>query len=363
MLSFGVLFFSLVEIMVPRRPCWMGQSRAGGAEAQIEPWGESPCPAPAGRGGRDAEEPPWETEAGEGGLPAASPRTLRPCQTSCCRSGGGSGGGSAERTGPAWPPGQARCARRGEGLQNHGAGAGEEVGSSPPPAGPLTWHAGARRAELVELAAAAAGAAARRAQSRHLPYGGGGEAGREGPRPVRDPAPGGLHAARGAGVLCLRASGAPRASVAGPAPGVPSPPPRLPRPPSLGLTSLRERARAGVCRLLPSRASLMALGSPIEAGRGRGGLGLRVSRLRVPLPGARRSAVRVSMASSLGAWETKEAGGRPSLLGCRPAHLPPAPLRPPPHSPPSARLVQAPSGQVARLGMRGGRKGPRGEFT
>lgn len=75
MLSLGLLFFSLVEIMVPRAP----QAVVGGGE--LSPGGTR-CWATAGGGkGNEAQAPPMETEARGEGCPHGLPCALRPCQT------------------------------------------------------------------------------------------------------------------------------------------------------------------------------------------------------------------------------------------------------------------------------------------
>lgn len=79
MLSFGLLFFSLVEIMVPRVP----QAVVGGDKAALEEGGEAQTesgdwgPGSDGGGaGKDAQEPPRETEAWEEGCPCGLLPTL-----------------------------------------------------------------------------------------------------------------------------------------------------------------------------------------------------------------------------------------------------------------------------------------------
>lgn len=251
------------------------------------------------------------------GEPPASPAHCGPAQRSGCHSGWGAGRGLGREGGDGLaegPPGRGPSRASGRGPS------GPEERWGPRSARrPLTWRAGVLWAEL-----AATGAAARLAQSRPLPRGGGGEAGREGPRPARDPAPGGLEAALGAGALCLDASGAPRASVAVPAP--PAPAPLV-----SGSPGSRSPAGAGMGRGLRAPPLPDLSDGPGEPHRGRAlgdCPGLRVSRLSAPLS-RRAFPWRAPGRPSL--RETKEAGGGgpPSLPGPRTAHRPPVPCAPP----------------------------------
>jgi hypothetical protein len=65
MLSFGALFFSLVEIMMPRAPQAVvggGQSRVGEEDSQTQLWGD-PVSGAGGEGeGKNAQKQPRETE-------------------------------------------------------------------------------------------------------------------------------------------------------------------------------------------------------------------------------------------------------------------------------------------------------------
>ena len=104
MLSFGLLFFSLVEIMVPGAPhAVVGGDKAALEEggAQTEPWGNAVPGARRGGAGQDAQEPPRETEAGEGGARGLPPRTAALPDAPAANPDGGPGGGSAERAGTA----------------------------------------------------------------------------------------------------------------------------------------------------------------------------------------------------------------------------------------------------------------------
>lgn len=298
-----------------------------------------------GGAGKDAQEPPGETEAGERAFPQPVPAQGGPARRAGRRhppTADGGRKGSAERAGPARPgvcgprptPRQAGTSGR-----PGGPGTGRRWGPGPLALEPLTWRAGARKAEL---AAAAQGAAERRTQSAAPPpRGRRGDArgrGRERrgvPARARDPAsaaPGMRRKGRGL-FVSARPARAPASCVSG----------------SRGLSVPWARARAGACGLLPS----------IGAGRGGEGLGSWVSgylcvspglpvsdaptpRL-CPLPGARRSPARVSMASSLGA---ERSGDKEAGLGLALPTPDSAPPRPPPAlhppRPPPDRRVQAP---------------------
>lgn len=291
------------------------------------------------------------------GEPAASPAHCGPAQRSGCHSGWGAGRGLGREGGDGLaegPPGRGPSRASGRGPS------GPEERWGPRSARrPLTWRAGVLWAEL-----AATGAAARLAQSRPLPRGGGGEAGREGPRPARDPAPGGLEAALGAGALCLDASGAPRAPVAVPAP--PAPAPLV-----SGSPGSRSPAGAGMGRGLRAPPLPDLSDGPGEPHRGRAlgdCPGLRVSRLSAPLS-RRAFPWRAPGRPSL--RETKEAAGGGAALTPGPPHRAPptCPLRPAgvlsplvqtrPLAGPTASRTHGPGCP----GMRGRRRGPRGEFT
>lgn len=298
-----------------------------------------------GGAGKDAQAPPGETEAGGAGVPAACPRSLRPCQPSQppAPPHGGWGSGKALPKGRG-RPGLGVCGprptpRQGADLrEDRGSGARRRVGTEPSALEPLTWRAGARKAEL---AAAAQGAAERRTQSAAPPPRGrrrGREGEARGPRPSPRPrVRGARDAARGAGALCLGASGAPLASASRPGPRRAVPASRAPASSvsrSRGVSASRggglgpEPAVSSPPSALGVGARVWVPGAPAISAS------LPVSPsltppplVSAPLPGARRSPARVSMASSLGAERSgdKEAGLGLALPTPGPGSAPPTP--------------------------------------
>lgn len=286
--------------------------------AQTEPWGDAEPGARGGGAGQDAQEPPRETEAGERGA-RGLPRALRPCPTLRLplRMGSREGARQRGRRRPgqgASGPGSVPRVRAGA-FGTRGA-----VGSSLSPKAP---HLARRRS--VGGAGGDWGCGAASTKPAPPPRGrrGGGEGGAP-PGPARDPAPGGLEAALGAGALCLDSSGAPRASAAVPAPLAPAPL-------VSGSPGSRSPAGAGMGRGLRAPPLPDLSDGPGEPHRGRAlgdCPGLRVSRLSAPLS-RRAFPWRAPGRPSL--RETKEAGGGgpPSLPGPRIAHRPPVPCAPP----------------------------------
>lgn len=197
MLSFGLLLFSLVEIMVRRVP----RAVAGGKEAaalegrrRLSPG--TPYPGWRGRGGRGCEGTA-QGKRGQGrgvsrGLPA-TPRTVSPQGTPP------SGGGRAKRAGPVGRRGGLGPGR----PPRRGGGSGRTEGPSP------GWRAPHLALELGGRSWRRRGPAQRRAQSAApAPRGGPGRRGGRAGRGRRDPPAlrprtRGPAAARGAGALCL----------------------------------------------------------------------------------------------------------------------------------------------------------------
>lgn len=257
MLSFGVLFFSLVAIMVPRAP----QAVVGGDKGVLEEGrrslspGGTRCPAPAAEGqAKMRENRPGKLRLGEKGVPAASPAHCGRAKQSSCRAPphthprwGGREGPSRGRGRPdLGVPGLGPLPASGRGRPGGKGGSRRPekgCGPDPPPAGPspgaLALGGRSRRPRRAGAAAPRAQSAAppprgRRGTANSREERGGGPARPETPRPRRP-----MCGARGGGSLSPRVGGAARVRRRAGSPGVRWARARLPLLPPRGLGGLR----------------------------------------------------------------------------------------------------------------------------